>query len=503
MQVLAYFAADYGLSISDTMLLLCAVNAVLIFVMLKNPPRESNTIGLALLVSLAVIVNIHWVQDPPRSHTAIKVVLPALDNSYESVFFEKYEETLNYVGVRATQVDDLEEIAEGDLVIMPWVTSEEFEGFEFRDLVSELRAKKCIVLAFGEHTNFRGVMDRLNHLELGIKLRNDTTVSEGNTDFLGNVRSSSILMTSPESLINRGASIRIESLWAKALLVGDTWHGDVATGDLTWIGDLRPDSWDIKGKITLMASYSDGARWIFVADNSSVLNRLMIADPSTIKSLIFLSSLWPIFLNDLFFLVAGLLLFVVSISKKFKVVASVSFFTMAILGFSTAITYANSSRTLASPSSLNSMNGFNPKSYSLALIALLEKFRSNDVEVYHHTVSLNDVEFGESNASHEIHFGIIDSDSLHVADEFLDECLRVGNIYLSSAEVNLKNAQVCQYSGKASSVVLGTKSAAAGISVPLGSKIITIVLDDKFLSNESADVQNLRWVEEEILTRSK
>lgn len=442
-----------------------------------------------LLVMLIALTMGHWLQDWPRTAKSIQILLPDAKDAFEADYFSGYLEAIRFGGLDADVISTPGDILPGSLILLPWLTEQPLARATWGEFIDAAKDNKATVLVFAEHTNLGGVAERINGITSGVEVRNDLTVPPGNVDWVGNTRASSLISFHPLSLLNRGASLRLTSPWAKAMIIGDGWHSDPPSDDVTWVGDYHPDMADLQGRLTLVASIADGARWVFVGDNSFVLNLHLVADPRPLHSLILLASLWPTFLSDLCVILVCLGAFAFSMpqfAKKANIFVATTVVGIVLIavvvspvgGYRWNEFYVN-------------QGGFDPRNFNKAVLELLNEHWFNELIIVRHKNYLEIEKIGRYPEFKEVHFGMV-KDELAVGQVHISDCWRVGSLSLPETGVTLQNAQACRVSGDAK-ILIGTKDAASAIEIQKKGNSIVIILDDAFLSNIAGKDANISW----------
>lgn len=429
-------------------------------------PRRVVLLKLALFAAASLI----WSWTPPRSHNSVWVFLPEAPEAYEAKFFNNYIEALNFSGVKVKRANLIEDVPAAATILMPWVTVPLLDDKRIGELA---RQRHWTVVVGGEHTNEGDVASRVEIMSGRRLLRSDLTVPPGNTDDSGPMRSGQVRPWPHETILNRGASVRINSMADKVLLSGDGWWSEPDIDEWLWVGDYVWRHGDRAGRLA-MASASDvgGARWIVLGDNSPLVNRQIVADPRGLISILQAATLWPTFFHDAFLIV--LAVGVVTFRRP-------RFFALLMVFVPvTAVSFQDPST--AWKDFYVGQNGFDEKNFNNSLV------ENPDLIVGRRLARLRSSFSGSMNLTGEpvIMFLHIDG-SAEIGGVGLDRCRRLGTLATSEGPF-LMDAQACRVIGSAQ-VLIGNRDAAAAIRI--GKAIV--VLDIGFLG-QKAPLENAKWL---------
>jgi hypothetical protein len=462
------------------------------FVATQKYPISRMVPPLPLLTALFLAL-VSWGWSLPRTWNDIYVFLPHAPSAPEAKFFENYLEALGFAGIEARRVERLEDVSLGALILLPWVTSpfttEAGDPTAMR--IGQLaRERRWTMIVAGEHTNLGGVAARLEAMTGRKILRRDLTVPPGNTDDSGPLHAADLRAWLHEAILNRGASVRVNSPADKVLLAGDGWWAEPDIGEWLWVGDYVWRSGDRTGRLALAAAADiDGARWVIIGDNSPLLNSQLVADPRPAIRLVEMASLWPAFLKDIFIGALACLLCVHLASPKLR------FWPPLIaVGSATALAVAagpfwtwESTRWRESFVGESSVDERNFNLMLTQYPALVDGRRLVRMKF---PVS-GSVSLPEGNS---VIFTLVDGEA-EIGGVKLNACRRIGSL-TSTEGPYLMNAQACRVSGSAR-VLIGTPEGAAAFVVPNVKGETLVVLDIGFLSRKAPN-SNALWLLNEV-----
>src|SRR6266566_7934931 len=240
----------------------------------RKPPTSRMLPPLPLVTTLFLGL-VSWGWTVPRTWNDIYVFLPQAPSAPEAKFFENYLEALSFAGIEARRAERLEDAPPDSLILLPWVTSpfttEAGDPTAMR--IGQLaRERRWTMIVAGEHTNLGGAAARVDVMTRRNILRRDLTVPPGNTDDSGPLHAADLRAWLHEAILNRGASVRINSPADKVLLAGDGWWAEPDIGEWLWVGDYIWRSGDRTGRLALaVAADIEDARWVVIGDNSPFL----------------------------------------------------------------------------------------------------------------------------------------------------------------------------------------------------------------------------------------
>ncbi len=485
----------YNLNPSTSMVLVAFPTLILSVFIDINYAHRKNYFKIKAALMLVLICG-GWLGDLPRCYSELYFFIPKETGEYEDKFFINYQKALELSGITASVTYSLINFKPNSMVVFPEPTNRLLGRGEWEDFKKYAKENHLIVVALGEHTNYKGVVENLNNLNDGIHINNDLTIPPNNSDEAGQLRSMIFDPLPFNSLINRGASIKINSLFAKEMFSGDGWFAEQDIGDSTWIGDYILGSGERRGRITLGASYSDGARWVYIGDNSFSLNSQIIADPKPLLKLILHSTLWPIFISDLIlalFILSSVIFYKNGRKASFLKINIALIFILLVCG----IFLENSMRHKLPNGWGNSSlleSAYDSNNFNNALVDLVGYSDFNNISLVRHKGYILDSKIGLSQKP-EIHFGIV-KDELTIGDTKLNNCWRLGSLTTSSG-VKINDGQSCHIIGDGEALI-GKKSDAAAIKIMVQKKPIIIVLDKAFLANKSLQTENIEWMKMQI-----
>ena len=477
------------------------INAVILglfFVTLKDSkifyPRYKFYLAVALLFIHSMLI---WNSSNRIDMGRVVVWIPTSTEKYESQFFKDYSNTLSLAGIKATQISDTSQIQENSLVIVPWGTDIEAEKF-LQDLKVSQLGKSLTVLVGGEHTNYGGFADRLNPLfDGGLSFSNTTTVPPRNANHMGALWTSSVLQLPFDTTFNRGASLRMSNLSAFPILTAKSIFSDQGPKEFNdfWVGDFLLGHSDPRGWTLLMAAYRDGPLWILSGDNSYLLNRYLLPNPSPITHVISLATLFPMLMLELW-----LLLIMctwgfqaknpTSTSSKVKLINFMPILLLAPIAISLqsqSLPDYGMSKTLFQ--NLKYFGG-DERSSAIAISANSKAIDESSKKLFIHEGSFTSNDLGKTGLE-EIHIG-------HIKNGFSYNGIKIDNCGLTSysnlldPKINLLEAQYCRVVGDAK-IIVGEKNQASVIEIP-STPPITLILDKYFLSGSQPIDANIKYL---------
>ena len=454
--------------------------------------HDLKTTYRAKVLFLIFVISFSWLNDLPHSPDKIYFLVPEESGEYEDKFFKNYKQIIKQIKPSSEVILRPDTVKAGSMVVVPRLTRKLLDDLGWNAFSEYAKENRLVVLIAGEHTNYKGVAERANMLTTGLSINNDLTVPPNNTDEAGHLRSSTLSPFPFNAILNRGASVGVQSIFAKVLLSGDGWFVDPDFGDSTWVGDFLLDPGEKRGRITIGASYNDGARWVFIGDNSFLLNTSLISDPKPLASAISFSTLWPIFISDLTIVLFFLFLLPVRYSvTSAKNVGFLCCFLSVVLtyGVVATMTAKHLSPTFFKTTYLGE-SPFNPRNFSDAFVELLGEEYINDVQVFRHKKYIPEHQVGVGKKP-EIHFGLINNE-LKIGDTRFFNCWRLGSLNLSSG-IRINDGQSCNVEGSGQ-VLIGNRNDAAAVKLFVNKKPAIIILDLAFLSNGSLNQNNLKWI---------
>jgi hypothetical protein len=435
--------------------------------------RAVVPIGVVMVAALAT-----WVLTPPKTSEETWLLLPEAPESYEAKYFSNYLEALRFAGINAKQATSAGEIPVDATVLMPWMTA----GFPEESRIGDLaRERQWTVLLAGEHTNEGDVATRVETMATKKLLRRDLSVPRGNTDKSGQMRVPEISGWPPGAILNRGASVIINSLTDKILLTGDGWWAEPNIGEWLWVGDYVWRQSERSGRLP-MAAASDikGARWVVLGDNSPLINRQLIADPRAAIRILESATLWPAFWHDTLLAVLAVVILI-----------GVNPIVVILLPIATIVgIWAVNQPSQAWRDLYIGESGFDERSFNNTVSdnpALVNGRR---------LIRLKMPYSGEMvlpNGPSTI-FMLVDG-TAEIGGVRLDGCHRLGSFKASEGPY-LMDAQACRITGRAR-ILIGTHEAAAAIAIPNGAAETIVILDVVFLG-QKAPASNSAWLITEI-----
>jgi hypothetical protein len=333
----------------------------------------------------------------------------------------------------------------------------------------------------------------------GLVVETDTSVPPGNADVVSGLRATALTAFPARSHLNRGATLRLSSPYAKPLLFGDGWFSDSpSTSAPGSLGDYQLQQHEKRGRVALGAVSLGWPRFVVISDTTPLMDRFLIADPRAVGWVVRAASLLPLFLTDLSLAGALLLLALTPKANPRNAVTMCLVVTLAIAS-SSAFCVGVFRPSTWWQSSMLGESGFEPRNFNIQLARWAKQNAIGMPALVRHRTGADQWK-RIANAPVEVHFGIVPSDSSTLFGVTLSRCHRVGRLALEDRVV-LQNAQVCKISGDAR-VVLGSQDEAAAFEILSGYGRLLVVLDSGFLSNQSADTGNLEWLRKRVESAS-
>lgn len=473
-----------------SLMLLCAI-PVFSLVLLDMGGTQTERISRMRkleLITVIMLIALGWTATPPKTPSDRYVLLPSSIDSPEYLFYDRYQETLLFAGMDLKVAAGLDDIPKDSLVLLPWLTSTNLEeSFSLQKLREHAKTRAWTVVLVGEHTNMGGVANRIASLTGRDSLRHDISVPPGNTDYSGHLRAAGMQAWPPNALLNRGATIEIQSLFDRILLAGDGWWAEPDIGEWLWVGDYIWQPTDRHGRIVMAASMEDGnARWVVVGDTSPFINQQLISDPRAAVKILELSTLWPLLIKDIGILFVGILVILGGGAN-----AAITVFGLSLLG--------------------GLIQGGNPHGQWLSLWQDLSAF---DERNFNKSLLQSDYLLSgkwniirprdslsgrlELPPARTVIFGLVE-DQLHVGNVKISLCKRLGSL-LTKDGPYLMDAQACLVEGGAH-VLLGDADGAAVIKLGSGDSTLILVLDRNFLG-QKAPLDNVKWLDATLKSES-
>lgn len=459
----------------DTIITLSAIPITLAAAILCAQPNNfQRTILMpSSLVLIAVMAS--WAWTPPKSGSEIWLLLPDAPNTFESKYFQNYIEALSFAGINAKTATKPKEIPLDALVLMPWLTAE----FEDEEMIGPIsRERHWTIIAGGEHNNLSEVVTRIETISGQKLLRNNLTVPPENTNFSGPMYTPGPLVWEPRSVLNRGASVNISSLFDKVILAGDGWWAEPDIEEWLWVGDYIWQPNDRAGRLAL-AAVSDigGARWLVLGDSSPLLNTQLISDPRAATHLLLAASLWPAFIHDLLLATLGAIV----IFGRCHIALLLLPMAVSLL----AIIIEHPSK--AWKDTYIGQSGFDERNFNIVLAENPALVRYPRRVIRIGSPISNSLKLPEEPS---VIFLLVDHGA-EIGGVLFDNCQRIGSL-LTDEGPYLMDAQACRVDGNAR-VLIGTNEAAAVVAIPNKNSEVIIVLDTAFLG-QMAPGSNSQWL---------
>lgn len=471
---------------------IAAVPALALAVLAPSITKNENhqTWSLSVVVILSLFGTMGWVITPPRTPDSAYVFLPSAPQAPEADLYRNYASVLKFTDLDIKVVNSLEHIPVNALLLLPWLTVP-INDTEDRDLIPQIKklaeSRKWTVILIGEHTNIRGIGDRVSALVGYRALRNDLTTPAKNTDYSDPLRVGDFRAWPHNSILNRGASISISSPNDRILLAGDAWWAEPDIGEWLWVGDYRWQPSDRNGRLTLGASiHRDGARWVVIGDTSPFTNQQLVSDPRAVNAIIQMSTLWPLFIRDLW-----LFLFSILCVTAHRIIASNKRWLIVFLNSIILVPIIFIIVTLEAEAPWRSAwlqeSGFNERNFN-KMIANNPEFGISEWKLIRLKNELSGIYNPPRGKS--IIFGIVDT-QVDIGPVSLNRCHRIGSIE-SDEGPYLMDSQACLVSGNAE-ILMGDSEGAAAIRIKNDDHEAIIILDRKFLS-QKAPTKNSTWL---------
>jgi hypothetical protein len=457
-------------------------------------PKYKFYVVVALLSIHSIFI---WTSSTRIDLERIVFWIPSSVEKYESQFFKNYSETLSLAGIKATQISDVTMIKENSLVIVPWGASSETEKF-LLDLKKSPFSRSLTVLIGGEHTNYGGFADKLNPLFDGaVRFSNTTTIPPKNANQMGALWTSSVLQFPFDAAINRGASLNISSLKAFPILIAKSIFSDLGPKEFNdfWVGDFLLGNSDSRGWTLLMAAYKDGPLWVLSGDNSFLMNRYLLQNPTPIVHTMLLASLVPMLLLQLLILaticVWGFQAKYAnksSAKSRFIYVLPIIFFVLMALMLKSQ-TSLNHEMTKVLSQNLKYFGG-DERSSAVAISANSKDIYLSSKRLYVHEEPFAAKDIGASGLE-EIHIGHI-KNGFNYSGVKIDNCGLTSYTNLVDPKINLLEAQYCRVNGDAK-IIVGDKGQASVIIIN-STPSVTLILDKYFLSGSPPIDANINYL---------
>lgn len=464
-------------------LILCAI-PVFLLIFLDWNEKKIQVISHKkkyVFISLVFFMALGWSFTPPKQVSDRYAFLPNNPDSPEYQFYDLYQEALSFSGMDIKVVKSLDLIPQNSLVLLPWMTSKDTTSIFLQQLGEYARARSWTVVLVGEHNNMGEVADRISTLTEKNMLRNDLSVPSGNTNHSGHLRIGSIRAWPPNALLNRGATIKIDSLLNRILLAGDGWWAEPDIEEWLWVGDYIWQPNDRHGRIVLAASMEDqDARWVLIGDTSPFINKQLVSNPTGAIRILELATLWPTFIKDV-----GIFIICILIILGSSAYLCMTVFGITILCGLLAGKQSSGKWLLLQPN----LSAFDERNFNKLLLGSSELLTGRWGLVRKEGFISGKLELP---LTPTVIFGLIEGD-LYVDDVMINGCKRLGSLPTKNGPY-LMDAQACLINGPAD-VLLGDKNGAAAIKIERHNFSLILVLDRNFLG-QKAPSRNLGWLEE-------
>lgn len=461
----------------------------------NKSPAGVVTFGIYLSTS---ILALSWLITPPRSLSDVYVLLPNIESAPEGRYFKNYQAALKFSGISSEEVSDPEKIPDDAILMIPWLTAPLTGEGDTRLLerIGELaRERRWTVFLAAEHNDLGGSSKRIAMLTRRTAVRNDLTVPPANTDDSGPLHISSFFEWPHEAILNRGASVKVSSLWDKILLSGDGWWAERDIGEWLWVGDYIWQQGDRTGRLALSVAFDDAdARWIIIGDNSPLLNGQIYADPRPLIQMLLNATLWPALLKD-FALLGMLLLLHYQSARAQRSWPQTILSLLALLFPAAAFASVQMQKPAKWQDTYVQQSGFDQRNFNEVFAEYPSIWEERRIIRIAKPISKT-FELPDGPA---LIFARIEG-SVTIGDTVVSECRRLGSLQ-SSQGPSLMDAQACRVEGSAR-IVLGSQNEAAVIEFTNGRYRATLVLDTAFLAQNSP-VENIKWLLKEMTTQNQ
>lgn len=454
----------------------------------RTQTRRISRIHKLGLITVIMLMVLGWTATLPKTPSDRYVLLPRSIDSPEYRFYDRYQETLLFAGMDLKVTADLDGIPKDSLVLLPWLTSANLEeSFSLQKLREHAKTRAWTVVMIGEHTNMGGVANRIASLTGRDSLRHDISVPPGNTDYSGHLRAAGMQAWPPNALLNRGATVEVQSLFDRILLAGDGWWAEPDIGEWLWVGDYIWQPTDRHGRIVMAASMEDGnARWVVVGDTSPFINQQLISDPRAAVKILELATLWPLLIRDIGILFVGIVFILGGGSN-----VAITVFGLALLGGLVQSEKPHGQWLLL----WQDLSAFDERNFNKSLLQSDYLLSGN-----WNLIRQRDPLSGrlELPTARTVIFGLVE-DQLHVGNVKISLCKRLGSLATKGGPY-LMDAQACLVEGGAH-VLLGDMDGAAVIKLGRGDSTLILVLDRNFLG-QKAPLDNVKWLDDTLKSES-
>ena len=454
----------------------------------RTQTRRISRIHKLGLITVIMLMVLGWTATLPKTPSDRYVLLPRSIDSPEYRFYDRYQETLLFAGMDLKVTADLDGIPKDSLVLLPWLTSANLEeSFSLQKLREHAKTRAWTVVMIGEHTNMGGVANRIASLTGRDSLRHDISVPPGNTDYSGHLRAAGMQAWPPNALLNRGATVEVQSLFDRILLAGDGWWAEPDIGEWLWVGDYIWQPTDRHGRIVMAASMEDGnARWVVVGDTSPFINQQLISDPRAAVKILELATLWPLLIRDIGILFVGIVFILGGGSN-----VAITVFGLALLGGLVQSEKPHGQWLLL----WQDLSAFDERNFNKSLLQSDYLLSGN-----WNLIRQRDPLSGrlELPTARTVIFGLVE-DQLHVGNVKISLCKRLGSLATKGGPY-LMDAQACLVEGGAH-VLLGDMDGAAVIKLGRGDSTLILVLDCNFLG-QKAPLDNVKWLDDTLKSES-
>ncbi len=422
--------------------------------------------GFYFIVSISLVnipLNIKfWIPNEPHSSGS---------------YYENYEQVLRMSGFKNFSIiNNISDIAADDFIVFPYAAHPNFEE-TIENILNLYYSKSLKIVVVGDHTNLGGVAKSLSYVKSPILLNSDTTIPPLNSDFLGWVGSSG-LQVSQNAAINRGASIKSNSVFVIPLLwiTGGHLENDISSDGR--LGDYLYRDYEYNGPYSIMAAGGgvDAPSWIVFGDNTPFLNEFIAVNPGILAEILVISSGFSLVIYMAFWMNIFILLYYkFNVSRFYILSAILVSFLIPTSSYGLKLLFFNSDMSLTK---LQRLYVYGDRSIGKALVKL------SDALVTHNVVlEVDTFDYWNKGLDHSISIGHIPSLPKS------SECIRAGG--LLSGEVKVMDVLSCKLENSESLFSIGTDP------IIVKSKNNILVMDKDFIVNAAPEA-NIDWLKKQI-----
>ncbi|MBM4419813.1 MAG: hypothetical protein FJ033_16130 [Chloroflexi bacterium] len=426
----------------------------------------------------------------PVPFSAVGVLPPERARTFEGDDYRGTAKILRFAGVPVAEWKTVDDIPPRSLVVLPASGVPSRSEESWAELMSVGTDRRLTFLVAAEHTNLFGISRRINRSARGLAVNWDTTVPPRNRDATRPMGSVGLPPFPAPAYLNRGASLRLTSPFAKPLVWGTGWFADSpATRVSGSQGDYRLQRSERRGEILLAAVSSGWPRFVVVGDSSFLIDRFLIANPRAIPWLIDAGSLFPAAVSDAAILGFSLTMWLVA-QLGVRRAALLAAIPLAVELTASAWMRFQPSTSWSAQDLAQSV--FDPRGFSTQIADWIALEEGPPPLLVRHREGL--AWEPRSERGLRVHFGIVapGNRASRTLGVEVSSCHRLGAVELDEGVV-IQNGQVCTVPDSVR-VHLGTRAEALAFSIDASSGTDLVVLDEGFLSNASRDTGNLEWL---------